>query len=54
MNSPNQINKIRSSYFVNKLFSFLPEKKMLNMVKYNMHIQRKIEVDLDNYKLFGH
>lgn len=54
MDRPDQIRKIGDSTFINKLFSFLPEKKMLNMVKYNRGIQGKLEVSLDDYKLYGH
>ena len=48
------LEKIKSSYFIKMIFSFLIETKKLNLVKYNKALQNEININIMNYKvLYG-
>ena len=44
---------IKSEYFLRIIFSFLNEKRKLNIVKYNKCLQNMININLLNYKLYS-
>ena len=44
------INSIKSSSVLKKVFSFLDEKQKLNMIIYNKQLQKKLDVDIEEYK----
>ena len=44
------IRNIKSSFIIKKVFSFLNEKKKLNMIIYNKEFQKIISVNLKDYK----
>ena len=46
------LKKIKSTFFVKLLFTFLHEKIKLKMVKYNKNMQKQIDISIINYKLF--
>ena len=41
---------INSEYILRFIFSFLWENQKLNIISYNKQIQKKLEVNIDNYK----
>ena len=41
---------IKSSYVIKTVFSFLTEKRILDMIIYNKELQKKFSVDIENYK----
>ena len=43
---------IKSKYIISIIFTFIKEKRKLEIVKYNKNIQNKINIALLNYKLF--
>ena len=45
------LKNIKSIYISKIIFSFLSEKKMLNLIKPNKYLQQKCGIDLCNYKL---
>ena len=45
-----KINNIKSSYIIKTLLSFLNEKQKLNMILYNKELQKKCQVDFEDYK----
>ena len=47
------LENIKSSYFLNIIFSFLDEKIKLKIAKYNKNLQKKIDVNLINYKFLS-
>jgi len=51
-NNKNTINirDIKSPFIIKNIFSFLPEKQMLNIVMYNQQFQKLLLVDMWNYK----
>ena len=46
------IGNIISNDVYKKVFSHLKEKRKLNIVKFNNNLQNKIDIKLDNYKIF--
>jgi len=49
-----KLGDIKSSYIITLIFSFLSEKKILNMIMYNKELQNLLLFDIDNYKENSH
>ena len=47
------LNKIKSSYFVAKLFSHIYDKEKLEIIKYNKNLQKSTNISLLNYKVWS-
>ena len=47
------INNIKSFYITKIIFSFQSEKYKLKLVKYDKSLQKKIDINLINYKIFS-
>ena len=47
------LKNIKSSYFINIIFSFVNEKQKLEVVKYNKNLQKNINISIINYKHFS-
>ena len=46
-----EISKIKSSYSLNHIFSFISEKKRkYNIIKYNNYLNKKLDLSIDDYK----
>ena len=43
------LEKIKSDYFLIQIFDNLNENKKLNIIRYNKHIQNKINIDINDY-----
>ncbi len=51
LKSPINISKtVISNYIIKYIFSFLSEKKKLKMMIYNKKLQKKFNINIDNYK----
>ena len=48
--SVTQINKIKSVIIVKRVFSFLDEKTKLSLINHNKKIQKKLNIDIENFK----
>ena len=46
------IQNIKSSYVIQKVFSFLSVKQILNLIKYNKEFQKLFLIDIEYYKDF--
>ena len=46
------LEKIKSIYFIHKLFSNTDERKKLKLIKYNKNTQKILDININNYKLF--
>jgi len=46
----NYLDSIKSAFILKELFSFLNEKIILGIIIYNKNLQKKVEVDINNYK----
>ena len=51
--SVDKYEKIKTDYFLEKVFNNLEEKKSLNLVKYNKNIKNRINIDINNYKEYS-
>ena len=52
-NIKNILENIRSSYITKNLFSLLNEKTKLRFIKYNKNLQKKLDININNYILFS-
>ena len=44
------IESIKSPYILKDIFSFLSEKLKLEIIIYNKNLQKKIDINIENYK----
>ena len=47
------LKNIKASYFLRVLFSFVDEKKKLQLIKYNKSLEEILNISLTNYKYFS-
>ena len=47
------LKNVKSIYFSKIIFSYINDKKILEIVKYNKQLQNNIDINLNNYKLFS-
>jgi len=50
INSNNKFENLKSDYSLKKLFDFIPQRKSLKIIRYNKSIQKRIDVNIVNYK----
>ena len=43
-------DNLKSDYFLRKLFDILKENKSLSIIKYNKKLQKRLNINIDNYK----
>ena len=48
--SKNKFIKIKSDYFIQKIFNNMQNKISLEIIKYNHNIQTRINININNYK----
>ena len=53
IDSNNMLKNLRSDYFISKFFEFIPRKKLLKTIKYNKSIQKRIDININHYKVFS-
>ncbi len=53
MRSKGDIFKISSQYCLKTIFSYLAYKQVLNLLKYNKRIQKKLEINISNYEEYN-
>jgi len=46
------LENIKSSFFINKLFSFVDERRKLEIIKNNKNMQKSMNISILNYKIF--
>ena len=46
------LKNIKSSYFINTIFSFLNEKQKLKIIKFNKNLQKYFNIAINYYKFF--
>ena len=47
-----EISKIKSFYSLNELFSFISDKRKFKIIKYNIYLNKKLDLSIDDYKEF--
>ena len=45
-----KISNIKSFYSLNELFSFISEQRKFKIIKYNIYLNKKLDLSIDNYK----
>ena len=53
MKSKNIFQKLKSDYFLRKLFNNLLKKRSLDIIKYNKNIKRRIKINNKDYKEYS-
>ena len=51
--SNNKLSKLKSDYFIQRFFGFMPERKSLETIRYNKSIQKRINININHYKLYS-
>ena len=47
-----EISKIKSPYSLNQLFSFVSDKRKFKIIKYNIYLNKKLDLSIDDYQEF--
>ena len=47
------LKKIKSSYFIKLIHTFVDEKQKLKLVRYNKSMQKNLDIGIINYKFFS-
>ena len=45
-----EISKIKSPYSLNQIFSFVSDKRKFKIIKYNIYLNKKLDLSIDDYK----
>ena len=45
--------KLKSSYILQQFFDYLERKKLLDLIKYNKNIKRRINININDYKEYS-
>ena len=51
--SKSDFDNINSSYILQKIFDFLKQNKFLKIIKPNKEIQKRLNININNYKVFS-
>ena len=49
----NDFDNLKSDYFLRKLFDILKENKSLNIIKYNKKLQKRLNININDYKEYS-
>ena len=49
----NKLRKLKSDYFIQKFFGYMPKRKSLETVRYNKSIQKRINININHYKAYS-
>ena len=50
--SNNKLKKLKCDYFIQKFFEYMSERKLLETIRYNKNIQKRININIYNYKAY--
>ena len=53
INSNNILRNIKSKIILKKFFDYLNKRKSLEIIKYNKNIQKRINININNYKEYS-
>ena len=51
--SNDRLRKLKSDYFIQKFFGYIPKRKSLETVRYNKSIQKRIGININHYKAYS-
>ena len=49
----NLLRYLKSDYFIQKFFAYMPNRKSLETIRYNKSIQKRINININHYKAFS-
>ena len=49
----NQLRNLKSDYFIQKFFGYMPKRKSLEIIRYNKSIQKRIKININHYKAYS-
>ena len=52
VDSNNLLKNVKSHYFIQKFFEYIPERKSLETIRYNKCIQKRININIYHYKAY--
>ena len=52
IDSNNQLRKLKSDHFIQKFFEYMTERKLLETIRYNKSIQKRIHINISHYKAY--
>ena len=47
------LENIKSKYIIKKIFNYLPKNKSLDIIKYNKKIQKRIDININDYENYS-
>ena len=50
--SQNKFINVKSNYFIQKVFDIIHKRISLEIIKYNINIQKRLNININNYKEF--
>ena len=53
MKSKNKYENLKNDYFLQKVFNNVEKKKLLNIVKYNINIKKRINININDFKEYS-
>ena len=53
LESKNNLENIKSKYILKQIFNNLSKKVSLQLIKYNKHLQKRLNYNINNYKEFN-
>ena len=51
--SNNKLRNLKSDYFIQKFFGYIPERKSIETIRYNKSIQKRIGININHYKAYS-
>ena len=51
--SKNKFVNLKSDYFIQKIFDYMKKRISLKIIKCNINIQKRLNIDINNYKDFS-
>jgi len=51
--SNNKLRNLKSDYFIQKFFGYIPERKSMETIRYNKSIQKRIGININQYKVYS-
>ena len=49
----NKLRKLKSDYFIQKFFEYMTERKLLETIRYNKNLQKRINISINHYKAYS-
>ena len=53
INLDNNLINIKSDYFIQKFFDYIHKRKLLEIIKYNKNIQKRMNININHYKTYS-